>query len=169
MASAADSKSRNDLLFIVSVKLDRDNYPLWKSLVISIVKGFRLDGHMLGTKECPEQYITDSDSSKKLNPSFEDWQAYAQQLLCWLKSSMTADIATQFLHCETSKQLWEEAQSLAGAHTRSRITYLKSEFYSTRKGEMKMHDYLSKMKNLADKLKLEGNPILNSESNSFKV
>lgn len=117
---------------------------------------------MLGTKECPEQYITGSNSSKKLNPSFEDWQAYDQQLLGWLKNFMTADIATQFLYCENSKQLWEEAQSLARAHTRSRITYLKSEFHNTRKGEMKMHDYLSKMKNLADKLKLAGNPILNS-------
>lgn len=75
---------------------------------------------------------------------------------------MTADISTQFLHCENSKQLWEEAQSLAGVHTRYRITYLKSEFHSTGKGEMKMHDYLSKMKILANKLKLAGNPILNS-------
>lgn len=76
---------------------------------------------------------------------------------------MTVDIATQFLHCENSKKLWEEAQSLVGAHPRSRITYLKSEFHSTKKGEMKMHDYLFKMKNLADKLKLEGNLILNSD------
>lgn len=92
---------------------------------------------------------------------FKDWQAYDQQLRGWLKNSMTADIVTQFLHCENSKQLWEETQSLAGAHTMYRITYLKSEFHSTRKGEMKMHDYLSKMKNLADKLKLARNPILN--------
>lgn len=163
MASAANTNNKNDLPSSISVKLDRDNFPLWQSLVLPIIRGCRLEGYMLGTKECPEQYITNSDSSKKLNPSFEDWQAYDQQLLGWLKNSMTADIATQFLHCENSKQLWEEAQSLAGAHTRSRITYLKSEFHSTRKGEMKMHDYLSKMKNLADKLKLAGNPILNSD------
>jgi hypothetical protein len=159
MASAASANNKNDLPSTISVKLDRDNYLLWQSLVLQIVRGCKLDGYMLGTKECPEQFITNTDSTKKLNPAFEDWQTYDQQLLGWLKNSMTADIATQFLHCENSKQLWEEAQSLAGAHTRSRITYLKSEFHSTRKGEMKMLDYLTKMKNLADKLKLAGNPI----------
>lgn len=163
MASAADSKSRNDLPFTVSVKLDRDNYPLWKSLVISIVKGCRLDGHMLGTKECPEKFIASTDSSKKSNPAFEDWQAHDSQLLGWLMNSMTTEMATQLLHCETSKQLWDEAQSLVGAHTRSRVTYLKFEFHSIRKGEMKMKEYLVKMKNLADKLKLAGNPISNSD------
>jgi len=74
---------------------------------------------------------------------------------------MAIDIATQLLHCETSKELWDEAQSLAGAHTKSRTIYLKSEFHNTRKGEMKMDQYLLKMKNLADKLKLTGSPISN--------
>ncbi|KAF1859044.1 hypothetical protein Lal_00000868 [Lupinus albus] len=125
--------------------------------------GARLDGYMLGKKECPEEFIIAADSTRKSNPDFEDWQAYDQQILGWLMNSMTADIATQLLHCETSKQLWDEAQSLAGAHTRSRVTYLKSEFHSTRKGGLKMEDYLSKMKNLADKLKLAGNEISNSD------
>jgi len=66
------------------------------------------------------------------------------------------------LHCETSKELWDEAQSLAGAHTKSRTIYLKLEFHNTRKGEMKMDQYLLKIKNLADKLKLAGSPISNS-------
>jgi len=41
------------------------------------------------------------------------------KLLGWLMNSMAVEISTQFLHCETSKQLWNEAQSLSGAHTRS--------------------------------------------------
>ncbi|GAU17915.1 hypothetical protein TSUD_330400, partial [Trifolium subterraneum] len=163
MSSAANSSHKNDLPSTVFVKLDRDNYPLWKSMVLPIIRGARLDGYMLGKKECPEEFITAADSSKKFNPEFEDWQAYDQQLLGWLRNSMTVGIATQLLHCETSMQLWEEAHSLAGAHTRSQITYLKSEFHSTRKGEMKMEDYLIKMKNLADKLKLAGNPISTSD------
>jgi len=38
---------------------------------------------------------------------------------------MAIDIATQLLHYETLKELWDEAQSLAGAHTKSRTIYLK--------------------------------------------
>ncbi|KAK2447644.1 hypothetical protein QL285_006983 [Trifolium repens] len=163
MASAVNSNNKNDLPSSVSVKLDRNNYPLWKSLVLPVVRGCKLDGYMLGTKSCPEEFTTSSDSSKIINPAFEEWQANDQRLLGWMLNSMTTEIATQLLHCETSKQLWDEAQSLAGAHTRSQIIYLKSEFHSIRKGEMKMEDYLIKMKNLADKLKLAGNPISTSD------
>lgn len=76
---------------------------------------------------------------------------------------MATDIVTQLLHCETSKEIWDEAQKLAGTHTKSRTIYLKSEFHNTRKGEMKMEKYLIKMKTLADKLKLAGSPISNSD------
>ncbi|GAU51268.1 hypothetical protein TSUD_412550 [Trifolium subterraneum] len=163
MSSAANSPKKNDLPSIISVKLDRDNYPLWKSLVLSLIRGCKLDGYILGTTECPEQFVTSADKSKKVNPDFGDWIANDQALLGWLMNSMAIDIATQLLHCETSKQLWDETQSLAGAHTKSRITYLKSEFHNTRKGEMKMEEYLIKMKNLSDKLKLAGSPISNSD------
>jgi len=47
--------------------------------VIYIVKGCRLDGHMLGTKECLEEFIFFADSSKKPNFSFRDWQAHDSQ------------------------------------------------------------------------------------------
>lgn len=118
---------------------------------------------MLGTKECPEQFVTANDTTKKINPEYEEWIARDQALLGWLRNSMAIDVATQLLHCETSKEIWDEAQSLAGAHTKSRIIYLKSEFHNTRKGDMKMDQYLSRMKNLADKLKLAESPISNSD------
>nr|KYP69921.1 hypothetical protein KK1_009128 [Cajanus cajan] len=38
---------------------------------------------------------------------------------------MAQEVVTQLLHYETSQQIWEDAQSLARAHTRSRITFLK--------------------------------------------
>ena len=62
---------------------------------------------------------------------------------------MAIDIATQFLHCETSMELWNEAQSLVGANTKSRTIYLNSKFHNTRKREMKMDQYILNMKNLA--------------------
>ena len=100
---------------------------------------------------------------KKTNLDYEEWIVEDQALLGWLRNSMAIDIATQLLHYKTSKELWDEAQSLVGAHTKSRTIYLKSEFYNTRRGEMKMDQYLLKTKNLVDKLKLAGSSICNSD------
>lgn len=162
MDSAANPNQKNALTSLCSVKLDRKNYMLWKSLVLPLIRGSKLDGYIFGTKECPEKFITEG-STKKNNPAYEEWSTTDQQLLGWLFNSMTEEVATQLLHCETSKELWEDAQSLAGAHTRSRITLLKTEFHSSRKGSMKMEEYLVKMKSLADSLKLTGSPISNSD------
>lgn len=121
MSSVVNSNQKNDLPQTMSVKLDRDNYLLWKSLVLPLIRGYILDGYMLGTKECPEQFVTSLDATKKINPNYEDWQAHDQALLGWLINSMAVDIATQLLHCKTSKKLWDEAQSLAGAHTKNHL------------------------------------------------
>lgn len=166
MASATNSNTKNDLPSTVPVKLDKDNYPLWWSLALPITRGCKLDGYMLGTKFCPDEFITNTYTNavtrKTLNLAYEDWQQWDQQLLGWLKNSMTQDLETQLLNYENSKEIWEETQSLAGAHTRSRVIYLNSEFHSLRKGKRKMQDYVIKMKKLSEELKLVGNPISNS-------
>nr|KYP64341.1 hypothetical protein KK1_018934 [Cajanus cajan] len=119
-------------------------------MVLPLIRGCKLDDYMLGIKECLEQFVTTTETTRKVNPNYENWQAHDQALLGWLISFMAIDIAIQLLHCETSKQLWDEAQSLANAHTKSRIIYLKSKFHNTRKREMKMEQYLAKIKNLAN-------------------
>ncbi|KAL2518634.1 Uncharacterized protein Adt_14881 [Abeliophyllum distichum] len=40
-----------------SVKLDRDNFLLWKNVVMPVVRGHGLERYLLGTKECPPQFI----------------------------------------------------------------------------------------------------------------
>ncbi|KAI4323950.1 hypothetical protein L6164_023521 [Bauhinia variegata] len=76
---------------------------------------------------------------------------------------MSQEIATQLLHCQTSKELWEAAQSLSGAYTRSRITLPKLEFHRKRKGTTEMEEYLNKMKNISDNLTLAGSLVSTSD------
>ncbi|KAI5384258.1 hypothetical protein KIW84_071318 [Lathyrus oleraceus] len=104
MTTTANSK-KNDLPTSVSVKLDIKNFPLWRSLVLPVIMGCKLDGYMLGKKECPQEFIIVADSSKTKNPSFEEWVTDDQMLLGWLLNSITTDIATQLMHYESSKKI----------------------------------------------------------------
>lgn len=92
----------------------------------------------------------------KLNPAFEEWNVVDRLLLRWIYNSLTLEIASQVIGCKSSQELWKAVKSLVGAHTRSRITMLKGELHKTRKGGLKMSDYLEKMKNLSDNLLLAG-------------
>lgn len=54
------------------------------------------------------------------------------------------------LYCSSSQELWKDVQDLAGASTKAKVMWYKNEIQRTRKGSMKMKDYLNKMKEYAD-------------------
>ncbi|KAI4331764.1 hypothetical protein L6164_016721 [Bauhinia variegata] len=76
-----------------AVKLDRTNYVLWKSLILPIIRRYKLEGCIIGTKACPNQFVQEGGQQKS-NPEFEEWRAQDQLLLDWLFNSMTIEIAS---------------------------------------------------------------------------
>ena len=94
MSFAANTNHKNDLPITVSVKLDKDNYLLWKSLVLRLIRGCKLDGYILEIKECPKPFVIARDKTKKTNHNHEEWIAQDQGLLGWLRNSMAIDIVT---------------------------------------------------------------------------
>lgn len=144
-----------------AVKLNHDNYLLWKNMVLPVIKGNRLEGYITGSKPCPPEFIKpekdESDEGELVeNPDFEDWMVRDQILLGWLYNSMEPDVASEVMGFETSKSLWDAVKDLFGVKTRSNIVYYKREFQKMQKGELKMSDYLKTMKKLADNLTLAG-------------
>lgn len=71
---------------------------------------------------------------------------------------MTQDVGAQLLHCQSALELWNGARNLTCASSKARIMYFKSQL-SVPKENMKMEEYLSKMKRVADQLALAGVPI----------
>lgn len=61
------------------------------------------------------------------------------------------------------KELWDATKELSGSYTRARVIYEKVELQKTRKGGMKMDQYLTTMKSIVDNLPEAGNPIYHSE------
>ncbi|KZV34405.1 hypothetical protein F511_34028, partial [Dorcoceras hygrometricum] len=135
---------------------------LWETMILPIIRGNKLDGYVLGTKLCPPEFLprtTPGSTVKIPNPEYEEWLSNDQLLLGWLYSTMSSDIASQLMQKATSKELWDGAKELSGAQTRSRIVYYKAELQKTKKGGMKMEEYLTTMKAIADNLAMAGNPI----------
>ena len=56
------------------IKLDRSNYRLWHSVVLSSLRGHRVEGFVLGTKICPPEFITD-ELGIRIHPEFDEWLA----------------------------------------------------------------------------------------------
>ncbi|KAL2534506.1 Uncharacterized protein Adt_07857 [Abeliophyllum distichum] len=57
-----------------SVKLDKNNFLLWQNMILPIIRGHGLEGHILGTKLCPQEFIGtqvtgDAQGSIKMTPN----------------------------------------------------------------------------------------------------
>lgn len=161
-AHIAGNESRTSasslLLLTCSVKLDKGNYLLWRSMVLPIIKGYSLGGHITDLTSCPLEFLSE-DAGNKINPAFEEWIAADQLLLAWFYSIMTVDMASQMLNCNTSKELWKAAEDLSKVYAKSRIPLYTNELRHARKGTMTMEEYLARMKTISDNLDFAGRPL----------
>lgn len=126
--------------------------------MLPVIKGNRLDSFINSTNPCPPQE-TVIDKGSEPNPKHDEWMVKDQLLLGWLYSSITPEVAAQLINCTTSQQLWTSIEQMTGAATRAKELWYKGEIQRTRKGSMKMKEYLNKMKSIADNLQLVGSPL----------
>ncbi|KAL6345917.1 hypothetical protein AAG906_025197 [Vitis piasezkii] len=90
-----DSLFGNVMCFSSLVKLDRNNFLLWKSVIVPTMKGHDLDGYLFGTQPIPEKMISIMEKYGEtkfiLNPIYvRVWTD--QRLLCWLLSSISESV-----------------------------------------------------------------------------
>ncbi|KAL2517992.1 Glutamate receptor [Abeliophyllum distichum] len=149
-----------------SVKLDKNNFLLWKNVIMPIVRGHGLEGYLMGTNECPHQIISTQITIEagvmvrsSPNPEYSRWMSVDQLLMGWLYSSMSSEIVMRVMGCNSSSELWRAINENYGILNRSRVTFLTSELQRMRKGSMSMDQYLSSIKQLADNLEIAGNKI----------
>lgn len=146
----------------VTVKLERDNYLVWESVVLPLIEGNRLQKHINGTAIIPPKSVTSANGVVE-NPEYEDWYALDRLLLGWLRNAMSQDIQAQLLHCKSAYDLWIGAKELTSASSRARVMLLKTQIGSIEKGGMKMEEFLGRMKGISDQLTMAGAPISSTD------
>ncbi|KAK4268459.1 hypothetical protein QN277_025114 [Acacia crassicarpa] len=169
--SGSSSQTRTYTLFssfgqTAVTKLDRTNFLIWESIVLPLIEGNRLQGHINGTSKALPKMISGSTGTRteigarlSANPAWSKWFSIDRLLVEWLRNTMTQDIGAQLLHFQTIKALWTEAREFTSASTRAHIMVVKNELHNTQKNSLTMEAYLNKMKSLSDELTLAGFPI----------
>ncbi|KAF4382947.1 hypothetical protein G4B88_010118 [Cannabis sativa] len=71
----------------LTIKLDRTNYPYWKSQVLPTLRAYDLEGYILGTKLCPPQFVDNTIGGSVPASSYDD---------------STPRLTTDTPHCSTS-------------------------------------------------------------------
>jgi hypothetical protein len=109
----ASSGSPAPLLgYVITEKLTKTNYSLWKAQVLPILHEAQLQGYLDGTKVTPAKTIEGkkagdkAEATEEENPEYIQWSAMEQQVLGFLMLSMTKDAMVQVANCSTPREVW---------------------------------------------------------------
>ena len=71
--------------FNTPIKLDRSNYLLWRSQVLALIRGNRLEGFIDGTNPALDEHLifvgANGSTQEIANPTYQNWRSHDQTLL----------------------------------------------------------------------------------------
>uniref|UniRef100_A0A2N9IS14 Retrotransposon Copia-like N-terminal domain-containing protein n=1 Tax=Fagus sylvatica TaxID=28930 RepID=A0A2N9IS14_FAGSY len=155
---------------LITIKLNRDNYLLWKAQIVPYLKGQHLFAFLDGSRPAPPQHLppqlTDPLSLIP-NPEFQAWHLQDQLILSALISSLSETILAHVVKCSTSRDVWLALERMFTSHSRARIMQIHYQLATLRKGDSPIADYFHRFTNLADTLAAVDHPLNDIELISF--
>ena len=123
------SSSATTFTFTTPIKLDRSNYLIWKSQILSSVRANELESLLDGSRICPDQFLSSTQGNSDAmfnasasstitsqeNPEFHVWKKQDQMLLSWLLSSISIEILSLVVNSKTSYELWSSLEQQFGS------------------------------------------------------
>lgn len=142
---------------LVSIKLDENNFLIWRQQVLAAIRGYGLEGFITGTSEIPPEFISEQGKEKDTivkvpNPEYTIWLRQDSILSSWILSSLTENILTLMVGLETSSEIWHTLDKNFTSHSEARKMQYKLQLQTLKKDKLSMREYLSKMKGCCDVL-----------------
>ena len=152
--------SVSSFTFTNPIKLDRSNYTIWKSQILSSVRANELEGLLDGSKLCPNQFLSDesgsSDNVVSENYAYTAWKKQDQMLLSWLFSSINVEILSLVVNSKSSRELWISLEQQFGYETAAKKVHLKMMLNNLKKRSMTITEYFGKLRTITDELAVTG-------------
>ena len=137
---STNSSTPININHFVSLKLDRQNFLLWRAQFLPLLRGYELEGYVSGALPCPPKFLSSMDST--INNNYITWQKQDNILLGWILSSLIEPVLAQIASLSTSTSVWQALDHMFASKSRARIMQLKLELQNTKKGNLSMTDYL---------------------------
>jgi uncharacterized membrane protein YgcG len=153
----------------ISIKLDQENYLLWKAQALPALYGNDLFGFVDGTNAAPPKRIPAAVGSSDLidNPEYATWRKQDQQVLSGLLTTITPAVLGHVQLLKTSAQVWEALDRTFASRSKARIVQLRTALVKPKKRDISMSAYFHHTKKIADTMATIGNPLGDDEIVSY--
>jgi hypothetical protein len=153
----------------ISIKLDQENYLLWKAQALPALHGNDLFGFVDGSNAAPPKRIPAAvgSSNQVDNPEYAAWHKQDQQVLSGLLTSLTPAVLGHVQLLKTSAQVWEALDRTFASRSKARIVQLRTALVKPKKRDTSMSAYYQHTKKIADTMATIGNPLSDDEVVSY--
>ena len=138
----------------ITIKLDQENYLLWRAQFVPALYGHGLMGFVDGTYPAPPESLPGSkeEGAPKTvpNPAYAGLFRQDQQVLSAILASLTPGLLGHVLFMTTAAEAWEALEQMFASRSKARIVQLRVQLATVQKGDLSMAEYFHRMKNLAD-------------------
>lgn len=143
---------------LISIKLSSNNYLLWKSQILPLIRTMGIEKHLTDDKP-PEEHIADGKGEQLVNPRFNTWKNNDGLLTSWLLGTITEDVLSMIESSDTAYQVWKSLEEQLLSMTKENELHLNEALVSLKKGNSTLEDYLKKFKALCDMLAAMKKPL----------
>ena len=146
----------------VTLKLDGENYVLWKFQVYGAFDANDFLGYIDGTIICPDVQIKNACDVLVDNPAYKLWKLIDGQIFSCILSTISANILPHILELKHVYQVWKYLENRYIDLSRSHVHDLKRQLFSIQK-KSTMDKYVDHLKQCAYKLAAVGSPVLDED------
>ncbi|KAK1679020.1 hypothetical protein QYE76_039868 [Lolium multiflorum] len=148
-------------------QLTRNNFLLWKALVLPAFRGANVMALLDGSDQAPARIIEVEDSeknkSKVPNPAYIEWMARDQQVLRFLLNTLSPEILSHLLDVTSTAEAWTAIGAMFKTASRTKAQHLRGELNDTKKLSLTADQYYTKMRGFASELSALGKPVEDDE------
>ncbi|KAF5464109.1 hypothetical protein F2P56_014216 [Juglans regia] len=137
---------------LITVKLNNENYLLWKAQIMPYLRGQNLFGHIDWTI-VPPQLL---DASSKPTSAFLAWQQQDQAIMSVLISSLSEPLIAHVLRASSSLEIWDILKALFAANSQARTMQVQLQLNTLKTGSDSIAEYYRRAKLLQDTLAMAG-------------
>lgn len=121
-------------VMVTNLKLTGHNYLAWSKAVELFVMGRGKDDYLYGHMQIPSS----------TDPLFRQWKTENAMIMSWLISSMTPEIAHNFILYTTAADIWKAAKELySQTDNVAEIYELETQVNEIKQGEQSVNTYYS--------------------------
>ncbi|PKU84173.1 Retrovirus-related Pol polyprotein from transposon TNT 1-94 [Dendrobium catenatum] len=139
--------------------LSPDNYPVWRSQILKILRANSLESFLDSTVPIPPKNVTTSDGLTATNPSYLNWVFTDQNLAAAICATISSPVLPYILNLETTSSIWSTLETRFQSTNRSRVIQLKNELHNISLKNSTMIQYLNEVKSIVDKIAAAGSNV----------